>query len=172
MLATLSAGCGGAAPPPTEVVVVMQSDLSIPTDVDAVQFFVVGGPLAPVESSNFGGAKLQGDFPVSARVMDDRSASSFSAIALLLKSSGDVAPSLSIVVRRTVTDIPFSAHETMMLVLPMLRRCACQGSTCPLPGDPECDNIARPPLQPFDPAIAPPSSFTPLGAMGLPLQPI
>jgi hypothetical protein len=46
----------------------------------------------------------------------------------------------------------------MMLVLPMNRACACQGTSCPSPGDPECDNIDQPALQPFDSAVAPPSS--------------
>jgi len=51
-----------------------------------------------------------------------------------------------------------------MLLLPMNRACACQGTSCPSPGDPECDNIEQPTLEPFDPAVAPPSSM--LGGNG------
>ena len=39
----------------------------------------------------------------------------------------------------------------MMLVLPMNRACACQGTSCPSPGNPECDDMTNPALQPFDP---------------------
>jgi hypothetical protein len=47
----------------------------------------------------------------------------------------------------------------MMLVLPLLKECACVGSTCPTPGtNPNCDNIDKPAVVPFDPEVAPPSS--------------
>jgi hypothetical protein len=169
-LVTLSFACSDPIPP-TEVVVVMQSDLSVPIDTDGVQFSVIGGPFAPDPTSrgaNTTATVLTDDFPVSVRVIDDRSASSFSATAQLLKGLRDGTVVPSIVVSRTITDVPFSAQQTMMLVLPMPRRCACQGSTCPTPGDPECDNVAQPTLQPFDPAVAPPNSFTRLGSIGLP----
>jgi len=64
-----------------------------------------------------------------------------------------------LVVSRTVTDIRFVPDKSMMLVLSMNRECACQGTSCPSSGNPACDSIDQPKLQPFDPAIAPPSSM-------------
>ena len=86
----------------------------------------------------------------------------FSITVRLFK--GLTSPSPALVISRTVTDIRFVPGQTMMLVLPMNRACACQGTSCPSPGNPECDNIDQPTLQPFDPAVAPPSSM--LGTIG------
>ena len=84
--------------------------------------------------------------------------SSFSITARL--TLGFNSPQLlSIVVDRTVTDIRFVDEQTMMLVVDLPRVCACQGTSCPSPGNPLCDNIDRPALQPFDPAVAPPSTM-------------
>jgi len=69
-----------------------------------------------------------------------------------------------LVVSRTVTDIRFVADRSMMLVLPMNRECACVGTTCPSAGNPHCDNLDAPTLQPFDPEVAPPSSTMNIGA--------
>jgi hypothetical protein len=46
-----------------------------------------------------------------------------------------------------------------MVVLPLLRVCKCDGTSCPNPGNPDCDNIARPAVLPFDPEVAPPSTM-------------
>jgi len=155
----LVAGCGD--PPPTEVAVVLQSDLAIPVDTDGVTMLVVAGPYAPDSSGGpiiDASAVLSGNFPVSAKFSAGRTTDFSMTVQLLANlSSGTVMP--SIVVRRTVTDIRFSPQQTLMLPLPMLRRCACQGTTCPTPGDPDCDNIDHPTLQALDPTVAPPSSF-------------
>jgi hypothetical protein len=173
LLAAGSAGCSDPPPQP-EVALVLQSDLSIPIDADGVQVAVIGGPFAPDPTgrdASITAALLSGEFPVSLRVIEDRPESTFSTTVQLLQGLDGGAAQPSIVLSRTVTDIPFSAQKTM-LVLPLLRRCACQGTTCPTPGDPDCDNIDQPVLQPFDPMIAPPSSFAILGSTGLPEPPI
>ena len=59
----LAAGCGD--PPPTEVAVVLQSDLSIPVDTDGVTMLVIAGPYAPDLNGVLDvGAVLSGNFPV------------------------------------------------------------------------------------------------------------
>jgi hypothetical protein len=160
LLAAASAGCSDSFP--SEVVVVVQSDLSVPTDADALQFSLIAGSFAP--NPNGAGsltvaAFLTGDFPVSQAVTADRMTTAFSMTVQLLHGLANGTQAPTIVVSRTVTDIRFGPQQSMMLQLPLLRRCACQGTTCPLPGDPECDNIVQPPLQPLDPAVAPSSSF-------------
>ena len=58
---------------------------------------------------------------------------------------------------KTVSDVRFVAGEKRMLVLPMSRACACEGTTCPLPGNPACDSLRNPALEPLNPNVAPPS---------------
>ena len=83
---------------------------------------------------------------------------SFSLTAqLLLNLAGAAGSPPSLIVSRSITDIAFSTGRQMILVVPMLRACACQGTSCPGPGNPDCDDIAAPSLQPFDPAAAPPT---------------
>ena len=52
-----------------------------------------------------------------------------------------------------------------MLVVPMMRACACQGTSCPGPGNPDCDELHAPALQPFDPAVTPPGGKMPFGTI-------
>jgi hypothetical protein len=68
-----------------------------------------------------------------------------------------VAPE-EILLRRRINGIAFVKGETRMLVVPLSKACACQGTTCPNPGNPLCDDIVNPDTEPFDPARAPPSS--------------
>ena len=154
------AGCD--PPQPTDVVVVLQSDLAIPTETDGLEISVSAGPVAPLpngaQSVNETDA-LTGHFPFSLVFTPGAMTTSFSLTAqLLLNLFGTTGSPPSLIVSRTVTDVPFSAHRQMMLVLPMLRACACQGTSCPGPGNPDCDAIAAPSLQPYDPAVAPPST--------------
>jgi hypothetical protein len=160
LLAAL-AGCGGSQP--TEVIVVLQSDLTIPTETDGLEIAVGAGPIAPLPSGSPSineGTLLTGDFPVSLAFTPGGTTTSFSLTAQLLHNlSGANADPSSLVVSRTITDVPFFPHQEMMLVVPMLRACACHGTSCPGPGNPDCDDIARPTLQKFDPAVAPPSTL-------------
>jgi hypothetical protein len=147
----------------TEVALVVESDLTIPGDVEAMDVASVAGPFAPQASSFFGGSgQLAAPFPLSVGFVSDGETTAFSITVRLFKAF--LSPSPALVVSRTVTDIRFVPGQTMMLILPMNRACACQGTTCPGPGNPDCDNIAHPALQPFDSAVAPPSST--LGSTG------
>jgi hypothetical protein len=78
---------------------------------------------------------------------------SFSLVARLVDEHDAANP--LIVVSKLVTDVRFVPEQTLMLLLDLPRSCACEGTSCPLPGDPLCDKITRPALVPFDPALAP-----------------
>ena len=153
LLLSALAGCRESL---TQVVVVLQSDLVIPTETDGMQTAVMDGPLPPVPNSGFGVGLAGGGFPLAFGVTSGGVTSSFSFTVQLTRgfSTGTLP---SIVVSRTVSDIRFVDEQTMMLVVPLLRACACQGTSCPSPGNPMCDAIDRPALLPFDPAVAPPS---------------
>ena len=143
----------------TQVVVVLQSDLVVPTDTDGIQVMVGPGPIAPSTFQPnvfFGSDLLSGNFPRSFGVTSGGSTSSFSANIQLMRGFSQGVPPL-IVVNRSVTDVRFVEEQTMMVLVPLLRACACQGTACPSPGDPQCDAINQPALQPFDPEVAPPS---------------
>ena len=156
----LLAAVAGCHDPLTQVVIVFQSDLDTPNDADGIQMIAAEGALAPGGSGPvFGSAgPLPGTFPLSVGVTSAGATASFSFTVELLAGFNNNQPP-SIVVNRTVTDIRFVDEQTMMLVLPLLRVCACQGTSCPNPGNPLCDNVDKPTLQPFDPAIAPPSTM-------------
>jgi hypothetical protein len=153
LLLSALAGCRDSL---TQVVVVLQSDLVVPTETDGVQTAVVEGPLPPGPNSGFG-VGLTSAFPLAFGVTSGGITSTFSFTVQLTRgfNSGTGLP--LIVVNRTVSDIRFVDEQTMMLVVPLLRACACQGTSCPSPGNPMCDAIDRPALLPFDPAVAPPS---------------
>jgi len=156
----LLAGCRADL---TEVALVVQSDLQVPADVEAMDVASVDGPFAPPVNPFFGGTGVPlTPFPLSVAFASGGKTASFSVTVRLFRAVTTGTPVL--VVSRTVTDIRFVSGQTMMLVLPMNRACACQGTSCPSPGDPECDNIEQPTLEPFDPAVAPPSSM--LGGNG------
>jgi hypothetical protein len=147
----------------TEVVVVLESDLLVPADTDVLLVTINPGPVPPT-----GGSALIGtvepiiglSFPLSIGFTSQGTTTSFS-ITLQLQHAGTDPAHSTIVVSRTITDIRFVDQQTMMLVVPFLRACACMGTTCPSPGDPNCENIQTPVLKPFDPALAPPSTMMP-----------
>jgi hypothetical protein len=139
----------------TQVVLVIESDMSVPTDVDGTDVVAIDGPFAPPNNPFFSGSGSQVPFPQSVGFESGGRTTTFSITVRLFKGVSQT-PTPTLVVSRTVTDIRFVDGETMMLVLPMNRTCACQGTSCPTL--PECDNIEQPTLVPFDPAVAPPSS--------------
>lgn len=141
----------------TQVVLVVQSDLSVPNDVDGMDVSTIEGSFAPpvVPFFNQFGATLP-PFPLSVGFQSGGVTRSFSAVVRLVRGAFS---SPTLVVSRTVTDVRFVDQQTMMLIFPMTRACACQGTSCPDPGNPECDTMDNPELLPFDPAVAPPSTM-------------
>ena len=141
----------------TQVVLVVQSDLSVPNDVDGMDVGTIEGPLAPPVSPFFNqfGQTLP-PFPLSVGFQSGGATRSFSAVVRLVRGAFS---SPTLVMIRAVTDVHFVDQQTMMVVFPMNRACACQGTSCPSPGNPECDDMNNPELLPFDPAVAPPSTM-------------
>jgi hypothetical protein len=141
----------------TQVVLVVQSDLSVPNDVDGMDVATIEGPFAPPVSPFFNGfGQTLPPFPLSVGFQSGGATRSFSAVVRLVRGA---LTSPTLVSSRTVTDVRFVDQQTMMLLFPMTRACACQGTSCPSPGNPECDNIHNPELLPFDPAVAPASTM-------------
>ena len=55
-----------------------------------------------------------------------------------------------ILISRNARDVAFVAGQKRMFVMPMLAKCRCQGTACPAPGDPDCDDLRAPVLAPLD----------------------
>lgn len=156
----------GCHEPVTEVVLVLDSDLAVPADADTIQ--VTGDFESPLGINEIAGtpAALEG-FPLSvAFVSTGAQTPGFSVTINLDKNNAfSVQP---IVLRRTVMDVAFVKDETRMLVVTLSKACACQGTSCPNPGNPACDDIMSPETEPFDPARAPPSQMGPAFTVGGP----
>ena len=132
----------------TEVVIVLESDLAIPAEVDAYDFASIDGPFAPAPSPSFDSTRPLGAFPQTLSFWPGAQPVDFSVVVRLFKDVyHGTTPML--IASRTVTDIRFVAGQSMMLPLPIARACTCQGTSCPTAGDPQCDNIDRPALQPY-----------------------
>ena len=161
MLAAATPMLAGCHDDFTQVALVIQSDLQVPTDVDSMDVAAVPGSFAPPVNQFFGSGTI-GPFPLSVGFESGGSTPNFSITVRLFRGTATLGQLL--VVSRTVTDIRFVEGGSMMLVLPMNRECACVGTSCPSPGNPNCDNLDDPTLQPFDPEVAPPSSTMNIGA--------
>jgi hypothetical protein len=143
----------------TQVVLVIESDLSVPGEIDALDVTAIDGPYAPTLPPGFtGSGPLPEGFPLSIGFLSFGKTHRFSFVVRLFHGPTTLVSS------RTVTDVRFITQQTLMLMLPMPRACACMGSTCPTPdSNPECANVDQPTLLPFDPAVAPPSTMMPVG---------
>lgn len=145
----------------TEVVLVVDSDLAIPGDVDWFDLTIAPGPIAPIATNFFvmpPAPPIQA-FPLSVGFVSSGETASFSFVARLFINIATSTPEL--VVSRTVSEVRFASGQTRMLRLSLPRACACDGTSCPLPGDPLCENLRNPILEPFDPAAAPPNTMMP-----------
>jgi hypothetical protein len=152
----LSAAVASCHDPVTEVVVVMQSDLSIPGEAQRIAVSYNAGPLPPliggVAVTTMNELLYGRTFPLSIGFTSGGNTSSFSITTQLLKGVNQ-GGSDDIAVSRTVTDIRFVDETMTMLVLPLLRACACDGTSCPT-GNSDCDSLHNPAVQPLDPAVA------------------
>lgn len=157
VLALVGVVCG-CHDPVTEVVVVMQSDLAIPAETETLSFSANQGPVPPMNGgfglTAEGSTSLFGfTFPLSIGFTSGGGTPNFS-ITLQLMHGVNQFGAPNILVSRTATDIRFVDQKTMMLVLPFLRACACNGTSCPSTDNPDCNSLEHPALQPLDPAIA------------------
>jgi hypothetical protein len=154
----LLAAAAGCRDDVTEVVVVLEGDLRIPTEADGLFVAMNAGPQAPTGGFATSSVISGLAFPLSFGFTSEGTSPSFSITVQFVHGvTQGVVP--TIVVSRTITDIRFVDQKTMMLVVPFLHVCACMGTSCPQPGDPNCDSIQTPVLKPFDPALAPPSTM-------------
>lgn len=135
----------GGCREPTEVVVVVDTDLTQFVDFDVIRFSLsngFGGGLSEVGTSTTLPATM-GFVPTEGgrQVFDIMVAAS--------KNDGFNSRPLPVVSRR-VSNIPFVEGEMRTLFVSLLRHCACDGTSCPNALDDECRDVTAPTLTDFD----------------------
>ena len=154
------AGCHASV---TEVVVVVDTDLSLPAQAETFELEVKSPRVgttqvfgAPVRVADGGPTVANGALPrfpatIGLVPRDDRGYEPFDVTATLLHTAPG-GPS-EIVVQRSATGVEFVRGETRTLFLSLLQACACAGTSCPAAG--ACGDLTSPTLSPFDPGHLP-----------------
>jgi hypothetical protein len=169
LLATALLAAVGCHDAVTEIVLVIDTDLSVPSEVDLL-VLELDTPAGVVRSRyELGGASAAATkFPATVGLVpgDAGGYGPFGITASLLHTTPDGAG--IIVVHRTVAGLRFVRGSTRVLFLSLLRACDCQGTTCPNALDPACSDLDNPTLTPFDPVHLPRVTKTDGGATPTP----
>ncbi len=154
------AGCHS---PVTEVVVVIDTDLSTPSEANILQLQITSADANATQV--FGGFDHVPTFPATIGLVPGPGAPEpFSVTATLSLTSSQMKEQQIVAVRKA-TDVRFVDGQTRTLVLTLLRACACKGTNCPDPGTtPPCGDLVAPTLTPFDPNHIPHVDRTDAGA--------
>jgi hypothetical protein len=152
----------GCHQPVTEVVVVVDTDLSLPAEADTLELDVTTQSLDHAyvygagHAATTAGASALPTFPATLGLVPaDALDASFSVTASLA-----IAPAAGaarqVVVTRKVSDVRFVSGERRMLFISLLRECACASGSCSgVATSSACLNVTNPILLPFDPAHLP-----------------
>ncbi len=144
-LASLAAlaGCG---PTPTEVVVVIDTDIQ-PMATDGLQIQITSA-----EGDGFSNATLA-QLPITLGVTTKGATSTFDVALTLSRAveppgrGGDSAT----IARRNAMDVAFTKDEQRMVFVPLFAKCAGTGGTAfPNPLDPDCLDLLSPKTTPLD----------------------
>jgi hypothetical protein len=156
--ALLALGCHD---PVTEIVLVVDSDLSTPGEVSRLEF-QIDPPAGSFMRDEFD--LHAGAFPATVGLVPGDAAGygPFDVRASLFATPGALEPVLT----RKVSGVRFERGAVRMLYLPLRRACACQGTSCPNALQPDCADLASPTLAAFDPAHLPRLPSTDGGAAG------
>lgn len=128
---------------PTEIIVIVDTDLVLFNDFDNIQFQL---------PAQFG----SGSFPVGTStilpatmgfVPGEGGRSIFDVTVTANKNVLQPAPP---VVTRRVSNIPFVSGEMRAVFVSLLRQCMCEGTSCPHALDDECRDVTQPVLADFD----------------------
>jgi hypothetical protein len=156
------AGCHSSV---TEVVIIVDTDLSTPREADALQLKISSANFSA--SPSFGGFTGQPlpKFPATIGVVPGPGGPTpFSVTATLLLTKAQTHEQ-DIVAVRNATDVQFVPGQTRAIVLTLLRACACKGTNCPDPATtPACADLVAPTLSTFDPNHIPHVDVTDAGA--------
>lgn len=140
----LAAALLGGCREPTEVVVVVDTDLQQFVDFDSITFSLVstfGGPAGQVGTSRTLPATL-------GLVPADGGRQTFDLTVSAMRDPFNFQDPP--VASRRVSNITFVSGEMRTLFVSLLRKCACEGTSCPNALDPDCRDVTKPKLTAFD----------------------
>jgi hypothetical protein len=151
LAAGLASGCAGAAATKmSEVDIVVQSDLGDSAMIARLRSsWATGGAQLSI------GAGAATPNPVLPMTLAFRSPQPPSGLDLQFQLEGQDSTGGGVYVVRSLLDVQLVDGQRLMLPLPLVAACACQGSTCPPPGNPDCEDLTAPALLPVDPGVAP-----------------
>jgi hypothetical protein len=156
-LVASAGGCGTSDP--TEIVVVVESDIAVPDAVDTISVqYAVGDGLPLANQFPQGYEACISGLPLAFAFHPSPGVDVFGVSVELLKEEPPVGALLVAV--RSLTGVRFVPGRQLMYSLSISGTCACQGTQCPNAQLPECGDVADPELGPYDAAQAPPIHAT------------
>jgi hypothetical protein len=154
LVALAGLALAGCLHDPTEIVLVVDSDLTPEVDFVGISF-EISTPRSPPRP----GMKLCGALAgASGNILPttlgitpaDSGSTEFNVIVKAIGRTVDLEGCPVTLVRRTFSNIRFVANEMKVLFIPILRRCECDGTTCAHALDTYCRDITEPLLEDFD----------------------
>jgi hypothetical protein len=133
--AVIGAGCVDAH--------VTQALMVVESDIEARERLLLVSPLDQEDSRP---SQSPARFPYLVVITPDAQMHPFGVSVQLRPDDG----SQLVIIARNARDVAFVAGQRRMFVMPLHARCACQGTSCPNPGDPDCDDLRAPALVPLD----------------------
>jgi hypothetical protein len=135
---------GGCMDDPTEVVVIVDTDLTLGTDFDMIQFrlsgqFGVGPGSFPVGTSR--------TLPATMGFVPAEGGRQVFDVTVSANKENFNLESTELV-RRRVSNVPFVSGQMRALFVTLLRQCLCDGTACPV--DAPCRDVTQPVLTEFD----------------------
>jgi hypothetical protein len=133
---------GGCLHDPTEIVVVVDTDLKLGIEFDTIQFMLFGNAPAgiPIAQST--------TLPATLGVVPQASGAQQFDVMAVASQGFDTSGMSKPVVQRRVSNIRFVPNEIRSVFIPLLRQCMCQGTNCDT--NPPCNDIVTPTLAAFD----------------------
>ena len=119
---------------PTEVVVVVDTDEPLSSELDVINFQIGGPDFAPSFTATAPASRLPATLGVTTQGHDQ----AFNVFVTLNQGLSNVP-----VLTRNALDVPFSTNEELVLFLPLLKACACEGTNCANATDPNCLDLNR-----------------------------
>jgi hypothetical protein len=135
---------GGCWHDPTEIVIVVDSDLKVGTDFDVINFQLGNCLSSQCTATSSTLPATLGVVPPSG-TQPPGFDTEFSVTVTAFKGFESTP-----VVARGASMLRFVSNDVRSLFLPLLGRCECQGTTCPNLADPDCADIDEPVLTEFD----------------------
>lgn len=135
----------GGCREPTEVVVVVDTDLT-----QFVDFDIIGINLLSAFGGGASDMATSRTLPATLGFVPSEGGRQVFAITVSAEVNADINARQPPIVSRRVSNIPFVEGEMRTLFVSLLRHCVCQGTSCPNALDDECRDVTAPTLTDFD----------------------